>query len=655
MMPVGGKVWFTAAELADLRLPGLPTTKRKINERATDECWALRLDDRGAPLARSRAARGGGIEYHHGVLPASARAALVAKGIAITGVEEAAPVATTSVAQRWQWFEAQAESVRSEARRRVDILARVDAYLQAGLTKSAAISAVAAQASVSSATLWSWLGLVEGVDPANRLPYLAPQRRGGGTEAEIDGTAWQYILSDYLRPEKPTWSQCYRRLIEFATPLALAIPCSRTLYRKLEREVPTQVVVARREGAEALRRTLPPQQRTVLDLHALEAVNIDGHKFDVFVRWPDGRIGRPLMIAIQDLYSRKMLSWRIDESESTLSTRLVFADLFRDWGIPKKCVLDNGRAFAAFSITGGAKSRFRFKIKDEQPNGLLVSLGVEIHWALPYRGQSKPIERAFRDMCDAIAKHPAFAGAYTGNTPLAKPENYGSKAIPIEDFRRVVDAGIAEHNRREGRGTETARGRSFNAVFEESYAVAPIGKASEEQLRLALLTAEDRRCDRTTSVITLEGNRYWSPALSAHSGALLTIRFDPDNLHKEIFAYDREGRFIARAELIEATGFFDKAGANQRRRQESDLKKRVRAADEALQLLNAADLARLVPVYEDEVPARPTVLRPVRHRGQSAAALKLAHHDDALAERDAAQAVVIDRMAQGMRRLRAVE
>src|SRR3546814_16811814 len=65
-----------------------------------------------------------------------------------------------------------------------------------------------------------------------------------------------------------------------------------------------RVIMLRREGDEALRRMLPAQERTVAELHALELVNIDGHKVDVFVKWPDGRIVRPIIIGIQDVYSR---------------------------------------------------------------------------------------------------------------------------------------------------------------------------------------------------------------------------------------------------------------------------------------------------------------------------------------------------------------
>lgn len=667
----GGKTWFSAAELANLALPGLPRVKRKINERATVEGWALRTNATGQPLAQPRAARGGGLEYHRDALPATARAALMAQGVGGLGLSAVADVSDTPpdvlsasapapTASRWRWYEGASDAVKSEATRRMTMLATIEAYERGGLTRTAAVATVAASSRIGASTLWSWLALVDGIAAADRLVFLAPQRGGGGVSAEIDPSAWQFLLSDYLRPEKPTFASCYWRAREFADPRGLVVPHERALRRKLEREVDGRLVVARREGAEALRRSLPAQERSVLDLHAMEAVNIDGHKFDVFVRWPaspgfpDGRIGRPLMVALQDIYSRKIVAHRIDESENALATRLVFADCFRDWGIFRECLLDNGRAFASKIITGGAKSRFRFKIKDDEPTGVLTALGITIHWATPYRGQSKPIERAFRDMCDTIAKHPKFAGAYTGNKPDAKPENYGSRAIPIDEFRRVVALGIAAHNAKPGRRTETAGGvRSFDQVFDASYAIAAIGKATPEQLRLALLTAEDRMCDRQTGVVTLEGNRYWAAELADHIGTRVTLRFDPDDLHGEVHVYDRQGRFVVTAPAIAATGFFDKASANGRRKQEADLRRTVREQERLADLLDAQTLAAMMPDHLDEAPAPvPSVIRPVRHRGQTAAALKSLP----IASQDPLKTAVIDRFAAAAeRRLRIVE
>lgn len=620
MIETGTRTWFSADELSSLALPGLPRQKRKVNERARADGWALACADDGAPLARPREGRGGGLEYHISLFPAAARAELVRRGIALDCTLHRDEERTS---QLWSWYERQSAKTKAEAERRLAAVREIDQCEATGMTRSAAVASVAANGDVSSATLWNWLKLIAGIAREDRLPCLAPRRRGGGAKADIHPKVWQYFVSDYLRPEKPTLASCYARAEQVAAIENIPVPHIKTFQRRLEAEIDPRLVIAKRDGAEALRRSIPSQQRSVAELHALEAVNIDGHKFDVFVDFGEGRIARPIMVAIQDIYSRKLLSWRIGLSESAVETRLAFADLFRNFGIPKHCVLDNGRAFASKWISGGAKSRFRFKIKDEEPTGVLTALGIGIHWAMPYRGQSKPIERGFRDLCDSVARHPAMAGAYTGNKPDAKPENYGSKAIPLYEFRRHVAAGIAAHNARQGRRTETANGRSFDAAFAESYARAPIGKATPEQLRLALLSAEQKRIDRRTGEIRFAGNRYWSSELSGHHGQQVTLRFDPDDLHQPIHVYDLAGAYLASAELIEASGFFDIAGAKKRARQEADLRRRARELEDAEQLLTAEKLAEMLPDYgeADELP-EPEVVRPVRHRGQTAAALK---------------------------------
>lgn len=648
----GGKSWFTAAELAELRLPGLPKAKRKINERAAAERWALKTDAAGRPLARPRQARGGGLEYHLQALPPAARIELLRRGMAGEAAISAAP--TPARPNLWAWYDGQSETVKTEAARRAEVLAAVEEMERSGLTRTSAVACAAARFETGASTIWSWLSLIAGVEPAERLPHLAPRRTGGGAEAEIDDDAWKILISDYLRPEKPTWASCYRRMVDdYAAPRGIEVPSSRTLWRKLNREVDGRLIVARREGAEGLRRTLPPQQRSVAGLQALELVNIDGHKLDVFVRFPNGRIGRPVMVAIQDIYSRKILAWRVGETESAVLTRLAFADLFSKVGIPGGCVLDNGRAFASKWITGGAKSRFRFKVREEEPTGLLTSLSVQIHWAMPYRGQSKPIERAFRDLCGTIAKHPALAGAYTGNSPEAKPDNYGQRAVELELLRRITAAGIAAHNARPGRRTETARGRSFDETFAESYAIAPIRKATPEELRLALLTADEVSTDRRTGAISLFGNRYWTGELSAVAGRKVTVRFDPDDLSAPIHVYDRATGFLASAPVLQQTGFLDVESAKARARQEAELRKTVKRLGELEQLLSPEQLAAQLPAYSDEAELPPpSVVRPVRHRG-TAAALK----PQLSAASEPVQFKTMDRLAQAAesRRLRLVQ
>lgn len=57
------KEWFSAQELADLKLPALPTAKKNILASAARENWK----------SRAREGRGGGKEYHISALPEVAR------------------------------------------------------------------------------------------------------------------------------------------------------------------------------------------------------------------------------------------------------------------------------------------------------------------------------------------------------------------------------------------------------------------------------------------------------------------------------------------------------------------------------------------------------------------------------------------------------
>jgi NAD(P)-dependent dehydrogenase (short-subunit alcohol dehydrogenase family) len=270
------------------------------------------------------------------------------------------------------------------------------------------------------------------------------------------------------------------------------VPPERTLRRRIEREIPAAVRALARKGKDKAKTLYPAQRRTRAGLRAMQAVNTDGHRIDVFVRLPNARQPvRMHLLAIQDLYSGKIVAWRLAESENRVAVRLAIGDMVEAFGIPETVVFDNGRAFASKWITGGFPNRYRFKVRDEEPQGLVKSLGVtDIRWTTPYSGQSKPIERAFRDLAEEIAKHPCCDGAYVGNRPDAKPENYGTRAIPIDEFSEHVARTIGEHNARPGRDTETARGRSFDETFNESFAQAIVRWPTEAQRSLWLLAAE---------------------------------------------------------------------------------------------------------------------------------------------------------------------
>jgi putative transposase len=635
--------WFSAAELAALALPGMPTTKGKVLEMAKRQDWQRPAWE--GTHWRLRAGRGGGIEYHLAVLPMVARAKL-----AFAEHQAAQEPAHAHAEGLWDWYARQPTTKKAKAEARLKALDAVETLVRAGERRVQAMQMIAAEQKIALSSLYEWTKLTHGLAREDWLPALAPRHAGGRESADLPDEAWEMLKGDFLRPERPNFTACYRRLQRVAATEGWQVPAERTLHRRMM-AIPEHQRVLLRDGVDALRRMFPAQQRDRGVFHALEAVNADGHTWDVFVKWPDGTIGRPHMVAFQDLYSGKILSFRVDVALSWHAVRLAFGDMVEGFGIPRLCWLDNGREFAAKRITGGQKTRYRFKVKDEEPEGLMTTMGVEVHWTTPYHGQAKPIERAFRDLAQDAAKHPAFAGAYTGNSPTAKPDNYGKSAVPLDEFLRVISEEIAEHNARAGRRSPICAGRSFDETFAASYAVSPIQRASAEQRRLWLLAAEAVRPRAQDGAIHLYGNRYWAEFLHAQRGSQVVARFDPDALAEAMHIYAADGRYLGAAECLEAAGFNSVSAAQDQARRWKQYLRATRQGAEALNRMSIAEVARKLPQIEAAEPPEPRVVQPIFAGNNALKALPRAEP-----ERDEESDRVMEALrAQPLRQFRIVE
>lgn len=586
--------WFSAEDIAAARSDELPSTARGISMLAEREGWRDR-DDKARLVGPSTGSGQSGRgrprwEYHISLLPRPAQMRLVLMHEDTDAERKASNEQSVDL---WRRYERLPQKAKDEAARRLEIVDRFQRHYQSGLTVDAAAVVTGYQAGVDRSTIHNWRKLVDGVARGDWLAALAPAYRPTAQQADCHPDAWDVLVSDYLRPEKPSFSACARRMRNVARERGWEpIPSDRSLRRRIEREIAPAVLEHARNGKDMAKRLYPAQRRTRATLHAMEAVNMDGHRLDVFVALPgQDKPVRMHLIALQDLYSGKIVAWRMAESENKVAVRLVIGDMVEAHGIPERIVLDNGRAFASKWITGGMPNRFRFKVRDEEPQGLLKSLGVEVHWTKPYSGQSKPIERAFRDLAEEIAKHPFCSGAYVGNRPDAKPENYGSRAVPVDAFRDHVARMIAEHNARPGRDTETAKGRSFDETFADSYTQSIVRYPTQAQKALWLLAAERVSAQRGSGEIHLFGNRYWAPEMNAHAGRKVTVRFDPDNLHRAICVYSTDDRLICEAECVADTGFFDAEAAQEHGRRRAAWERVQREQMRLHRTLTADELA----------------------------------------------------------------
>ncbi|SDG22011.1 Mu transposase C-terminal domain-containing protein, partial [Rhodobacter capsulatus] len=203
--------------------------------------------------------------------------------------------------------------------------------------------------------------------------------------------------------------------------------------------------------------------------------------------------------------------------------------------------------------------------------------------------------------------------AYLGNRPDAKPENYGSKAIPIAELREFVAAEIRRHNLREGRTSHTAKGRSLWETFRESYEAPTtlVKRATEAQRQFFLLAGAGIAARRPNGEINLFGNRYWDERLIGFAGRKLMVRFDPENLHDDVLVYTLAGEPICHAACIADEGFDTADAARKIERKRRAFIRGMREMVELHRELSAADVAALIPDAPDMPGGSPGVVQMV--------------------------------------------
>lgn len=624
-------MFITAGDIVGL--PGLPGSIQ--GARKALRKWATRSN------AMKRKASGSvAVEYDINCLPESVRAALLlsrgcvetSRGIIKLNRPQPQTAAEYDRVQLWQCWERASEAQRERAKKWLNAVTLAAELIDANISVQTAFNSVASELNINATTLRDRYYGAQAFDRKDWAPVMLDKRAGKQVtvkKAEYDESAWDFLLADYLRNEAPTLFKCYERLQLAAKEHGWRIPTYKTALRRINK-LDKAMVVACREGEHALMRLLPAQQRTIADLATLQWINGDGYQHNVFVKWFNGEIVRPKTWFWQDVKTRRIIGWRCDMTENMDSIRLSFMDVIKKYGIPEDfhITIDNTRAAANKWLTGGVKNRYRFKVREDDPKGLFVVIGGNIHWTSVVAGkgwgQAKPVERAFGvgGMEEYIDKHPALAGAYTGPNPQAKPENYASRAVDAELFLQTIAEGVAMFNARIGRDTEMCEGRySFDQVFERDFPNTIVRKPTEEQLRMFLLPAEAVTV-KFNGEFTLHAggsllnqkNRYHNAALMGISPRKVVVRFDPQNLHGDVYCYTLDGRFLCAASCIDKVGFGDTQAAREHGLAKKQLRKATKALVKATIKKDALEVSELMPRLSEPEPPESRVVgifRPV--------------------------------------------
>ena len=589
--------WFSATELVELALPGMPNTRRGVNKVVEANDWKHATDRLHRPLARRRKGAGGGWEYHYALLSTQAQIALAAAALKVEASHDAR-AATEPQPKGLR----DADLVRRDARIAVVKLADTHAR-KSGLATYAADKLFAKLFSAGAIDVEPWVSsAVETVSARSlrrwRLALKAegPQALAGGfrrskrspLERAADGAVSTYIAALVVKNTHLT-ADHIRDLVTDRFGKTVEVN-GRQVPLPGIRAFQKHIAKWKSEHAhELLKLTDPDRWKSVarvsgrnMNAHVVrinQLWEIDASPADVLCT--DGRYQLYLVI---DIWSRRILVL-VTKTPRTMASLQLVRRAIVEWGVPEELRTDRGSDF-----------------KSSQFKRALNSLSID-HDLLPaHRPEKKgTVERHIGTVQrDFIALLPGFIGHSVADrkqiearkTFAARLGETADNAFCVEltsdELQAKMDAWIADkysHRRHDGLNGQTP----FERAASWMGAVNRIQNVRALDLLLAPVAGSNGMRKVTKHGIKLDGTYFMAAELFA--GKSVFVREDPSDMGR-VFCFESEaGEFVCEAIAPERLGI-DPASATEiiRKRQAKIMKDGVAEIRREMRNIKARDM-----------------------------------------------------------------
>lgn len=556
------KHYYSVAELAALQLPGLPSTKVGIRNKAEREGWACREVKGIGGLRR---------EYAPSTEIMASLKAQLAEKVVLTHK------AATRQETQLPLIETEAQALKADARK--GVLQALELLMQRSgypMKKAATVLLDMARVGAANEQVVGMLKMARdnrGRTSPDGLPsvrsllrfveyeragMLAPKKR----ERDMTVPEWApAFLAYYQRPEKPTVEHAYREFLKaWGAEKPLAKVPSVWQVRRFLQKVGNVSREIGRLGERELKTLKPFVRRRFENLLPGDIYSADGHTFDAEVQHPlHGRPFRPEITTVVDIATRKAVGWSIGLAESALAVLDALRDACLKHGIPAVFYVDNG-------------SGYKNEMMLDVATGFMARLGIEMINSLPYNSQARGvIERLHQIIWITAAKSlPGYIGHdmdreaklsifKLSRKAIAHSDKPGeATAMPLMAWTRFVafcEEKVAEYNDRPHRSlpkiTDPATGRRRHMTPNEKWALYvaqgfEAHRVTDDEARPLFrpqVLRTVRRCE-----LEVFGNRYFARALEEFHGEQLRVGYDIHDPHN-VWVYDDEGRFLCTAEL----------------------------------------------------------------------------------------------------------
>lgn len=246
-----------------------------------------------------------------------------------------------------------------------------------------------------------------------------------------DGSSARRALKPAQREAYPVCSMAEGRMI---------IPANRHAVNRVVAAIPDAQLTYARRGKRAWEAAFMQKTKRLKPTKINEVWFGDHHKLDLFVLDEHGNLVRPWMTAWMDACSRRFVGWELtlEPNSDTVADSFCRAAVYTVGsdiaGLPSVIYIDNGKDYRSQRFEGDhfVESALGMLNADfAEKDGLLRAMGVAVHHALPYRGWSKDVERAFGTLEDYVRECPGWCG----DSPEERPEDNG------RILRRLRDRG----------------------------------------------------------------------------------------------------------------------------------------------------------------------------------------------------------------------
>lgn len=384
---------------------------------------------------------------------------------------------------------------------------------------------------------------------------LAEYGKNAG-KSKIDDDDYEYFKSLFLQLSRPSVQKCWLSTIGYATKKAMGeipvdYPSANTFYRQLLNRVTEPGIFLARYGKAAYnKKYLSYANRDYSNIYPGQVWVSDHRQLDVAVmhREPKNiqeairhllKYGetkkKPNFVWFtvwRDFLTCKWLGWSIHiEDPNSDHIYESFFNAVEKYGLPEEIIIDNGKDYRCKDFAGGRKRFAKVQIDEIRARSLMENLGIEVHFALPYNAQTKPIERDFKIQKEWFDK--GLPG-YRGGNVIEKPETLAAdikahRMLDYDEFAELLEYFITEIlDKYESQG-KNLLGKSRYQFWAENF--TGLRRISRDAMKLfAMRASGDLTIRRNGLTVDQRYNLYyWAEWMTPLKGKKAYMRRDRNN------------------------------------------------------------------------------------------------------------------------------